>query len=100
MQERKGKNMRSRRDFIKTCCALGSAGAIGMRLARYGMITANAQAATDYKALVCIYLSGGNDGNNLVVPLSSQGYADYSAGRSIDRKSTRLNSSHIPLSRM
>ena len=42
---------------------------------------ARAQAATDYKALVCVFLYGGNDGNNLLVPLDSAGYAQYAAVR-------------------
>lgn len=41
---------------------------------------------TGYKALVCVFLSGGNDGNNLVVPNHSSttvsNYAAYSAARS------------------
>ncbi len=39
----------------------------------------------DYKALVCIYLAGGNDGHNTIVPISLPGYAnafsDYQAAR-------------------
>lgn len=38
------------------------------------------QAATDYKALVCIFMNGGNDGNNLLVAMDQ--YAGYSAARS------------------
>src|SRR4029078_2619732 len=34
-----------------------------------------------YKALVCVFLYGGVDGNNLVVPMDSAGYAQYSAVR-------------------
>src|SRR5215510_2790212 len=71
--------MRSRRDFLKACCACGAAGA-SLRLTKLGLITAHAQGAANYKALVCVYLNGGNDGNNLVVPLSSQGYQKYAAG--------------------
>ncbi len=47
----------------------------------FGAIHALApQSATDYKALVCIFLNGGNDGNNLLVDLGQ--YAAYSAARS------------------
>lgn len=39
----------------------------------------------DYRALVCIFLTGGNDGNNTVIPNHSDAnvsnYAAYSAGR-------------------
>jgi uncharacterized protein (DUF1501 family) len=38
-------------------------------------------AATDYKALVAVFMFGGNDGNNLLVPLDASGYADYTSGR-------------------
>jgi uncharacterized protein (DUF1501 family) len=34
--------------------------------------------ASDYRALVCVYLNGGNDGNDTFVPLGA-GYADYAA---------------------
>ncbi|HVF27022.1 MAG TPA: DUF1501 domain-containing protein [Pyrinomonadaceae bacterium] len=68
----------SRRDFLRqTTCALGAT-AFAAGVSRFGLINALAQggAATDYKALVCVFLNGGNDGNNTVVP-----YDDYlSAG--------------------
>ncbi len=41
----------------------------------------NAAAATDYKALVCIFLFGGNDGNNLLVPTDSRYAANYATPR-------------------
>ncbi len=37
--------------------------------------------ATDYRALVAIFMFGGNDGNNLLIPLDVAGYADYQNGR-------------------
>lgn len=37
--------------------------------------------ATDYKALVCISLDGGCDGNNVFVPLTNAGYRAYATGR-------------------
>jgi uncharacterized protein (DUF1501 family) len=37
--------------------------------------------ATDYRALVAIFMFGGNDGNNLLIPLDAAGYADYQSGR-------------------
>ena len=40
-----------------------------------------AQAAGDYKALVCVFLYGGNDGNNTIVPMDTAGYAQYAAVR-------------------
>jgi uncharacterized protein (DUF1501 family) len=35
----------------------------------------------DYKALVCIFLEGGNDGWNTMVPLDQAAYNTYAAGR-------------------
>lgn len=35
----------------------------------------------DYKALVCVYLDGGNDGNNSIIPNDNEGYAQYAAAR-------------------
>jgi len=46
------------------------------------MVHALAQ-GSGYKALVCVFLAGGNDGNNLVVPADTTGYAAYSAVRSV-----------------
>jgi uncharacterized protein (DUF1501 family) len=40
-----------------------------------------AQAAPDYKALVCINLQGGNDGENMVIPYDNAGYQAYAAVR-------------------
>jgi uncharacterized protein (DUF1501 family) len=50
-------------------------------LAQLSLFTARAQAAGDYKALVCLFLYGGNDGNNTLVPLDAAGYASYAATR-------------------
>ena len=50
-------------------------------LARLSRLSA-AAGGTDYKAMVCIFLFGGNDANNLIVPMSTQGYADYAKARS------------------
>ena len=55
-----------RREFLK------SAGASGVLLSQLGTLRAFAQSAgDDYKALVCIFLNGGNDSNNTVVPMES-----------------------------
>jgi uncharacterized protein (DUF1501 family) len=62
----------SRRDFLRnSACALGSM-ALASTVDSLGLINAYAQsaAAADYRALVCIFLSGGNDCNNLVVDLN------------------------------
>jgi uncharacterized protein (DUF1501 family) len=76
----------SRRNFMK------GFGCTGMSmLATAGMITdlraigtlaaANAQSLNDYKALVCVFLQGGNDGANTVIPTSSEEFRLYQEGR-------------------
>lgn len=35
----------------------------------------------DYKALVCIFLDGGNDSDNMLVPATGEAYQQYAAGR-------------------
>ena len=74
----------TRRDFFvrTSCAALGMAG-MSAGLRRLGLMTAFAEetVVSNYKALVCIFLSGGNDGNNVIVPLDATGYAAYSAVR-------------------
>ena len=75
--------MANRREFIRGCCAAASMGVFA-GFSRFGLLNALAAAPADYKALVCIFLFGGNDGNNLIVPMSDspsvgQGfrYSDY-----------------------
>jgi len=43
----------------------------------------SSQAATTsgYKALVCLYMNGGNDAHNWVVPIDASGYAEYASAR-------------------
>jgi uncharacterized protein (DUF1501 family) len=69
--------LRSRRDFLRLGCqtlsTIGAAAAFGQA----GLMTARAQSAGDYKALVCIFLFGGNDANNLLVPDDTASYLNY-----------------------
>src|SRR5204862_2644131 len=37
----------------------------------------------DYRALVCLFLYGGNDANNVIIPHDANGYASYAAARGI-----------------
>ena len=71
------KQLRSRRDFLKLSCrtisTLGAAALFG----EAGMVSARAQTGTDYKALVCIFLFGGNDGNNVLIPSDTPTYTTY-----------------------
>ena len=74
----------SRREFIRqaACAAVGTAAmTCAIRDLRF-MNAAVAQSnITDYKALVCIFLAGGNDSNNLVIPTITSEYNNYAAIR-------------------
>ena len=51
-------------------------------LARFGWMNSLAQSnPPDYKALVCIFLVGGNDGHNTIVPLTQPEFDLYDAAR-------------------
>lgn len=51
-------------------------------LAHFGQMSALAQSAPpDYKALVCVFLSGGSDGHNAIVPLTQSELNSYKAAR-------------------
>lgn len=67
----------TRREFL--CRSLGAFGAALLAVERFGLLNALAQ-SVEYRALVCIFLNGGNDGGNMVIPYDD--YATYSAARS------------------
>ncbi len=60
--------------------AVASVGALGA-MAKFGEMNAMASSGLPYQALVCIFLAGGNDSHNMVVPTTSPGYQDYVKGR-------------------
>ncbi len=62
-----------RRKFLMHAGALAGTAALG----QMGVFASRAAAATDYKALVCLFLYGGNDSNNMVIPVDAAGYANY-----------------------
>ena len=72
----------SRREFLKRVGALsmtGVAAPLALNLAALG--EAAAANATGYKALVCVFMYGGNDYANTVVPYDAAGYAAYNGQR-------------------
>jgi uncharacterized protein (DUF1501 family) len=70
---------KSRRSFLANASLAAAGNALGFR--PFGMLNALAQTATDYKALVCIFMFGGNDANNMLIPFDTQGYHNYSTVR-------------------
>ena len=72
----------TRRDFIRlSCCSAATLSTLA-GLGRFGMMSALAAGptCTDYRALVCIFLFGGNDSNNLIVPTDNR-YTNYQTAR-------------------
>lgn len=77
----------SRRKFLGTapCAALGTTTLFSslINLQSINKLMANTTtSAGDYKALVCILLSGGNDSFNMIIPRSNPEYNDYAGVRS------------------
>jgi uncharacterized protein (DUF1501 family) len=73
----------SRRAFLrrsKQLAVAGSATSFAMGLAGIGEAAAFS-AGNDYKALVCIFLYGGNDHNSTLIPFDTANYDLYSAIR-------------------
>jgi uncharacterized protein (DUF1501 family) len=87
----------NRRTFLKKSATAMTMLGLATQARHFGMMSAMAQTSeketndelappTDYRAIVCILLSGGNDGNNLIIPNHSDAnisnYAAYAAARS------------------
>ena len=71
----------NRRSLIRYASLAAGGHLAGLR--PFGALNAFAQAAPtqNYKALVCIFLFGGNDANNTLVPFDSVGYNNYASLR-------------------
>ncbi len=69
-----------RRRWLKQSGAM-IAGAMGAGSLGSLMLTTRSAQAADYKALVCVFLYGGNDSMNLIVPTDSSRYNQYAAVR-------------------
>jgi uncharacterized protein (DUF1501 family) len=74
----------TRRTFIRqaACAALGTAGILNT-IFDLRKLSAATTDTSDYKALVCLFLFGGNDANNCLVPHDTNGYASYAAARGV-----------------
>lgn len=75
-----------RRDFLKRTAAMGGLGMLGTlgELSSVRSALAATPAFSDYKAMVCIFLYGGNDAFNMLIPYAGatgKGYADYASVR-------------------
>src|SRR6202453_2874966 len=76
--DRKRRNqMVSRRGFIR----VGAATVGSLALRPFGLLPAMAQSGPDYRALVCVFLFGGNDSNNTIIPMDDTNYKAYQSIR-------------------
>jgi len=76
--------IRSRREFLRDAIKTVSAAGMLGTMSKFGQMNAfAANAASGYQALVCIFLTGGNDGHNTVIPVATaqQGFNLYQSGR-------------------
>ena len=74
-------NRITRRRFLGAAAASGVAYAFArMPRVTYAQMTGGGSFA-DYKALVCVFLFGGNDSWNMIVPSSNAEYSEYAASR-------------------
>lgn len=83
----------SRRHFLRQSCGLAATAGpllpgfdtpLAMGLAGIGALAAGQAAAADtsgYRALVCLYLAGGNDAHNWIVPTDSTSHLEYTRAR-------------------
>ena len=88
MNKNESSEQPTRREFLRqsACASLGVMGMVNA-LAQMRLTTAALAAADplpDYKALVVLFLFGGNDANNMLVPTSAHSTrADYDASRGV-----------------
>jgi len=73
-----------RRDFLKrSLVGLGGASSLWATTSQFNLVNAatSANSFTDYKALVCVFLLGGNDSLNMLIPTDQRAYDQYVATR-------------------
>ena len=76
--------MVSRRSFLGHGCSLGVAATTltsTMTTLGFARQAAAQQSFSDYKALVCVCLNGGNDSYNMLVPVDSDQHTEYESIR-------------------
>jgi uncharacterized protein (DUF1501 family) len=69
--------MMNRRGLIR----IGAATVGSLALRPFGLLPALAQNGPDYRALVCVFLFGGNDSNNTVIPMDDVNFQAYTSIR-------------------
>jgi uncharacterized protein (DUF1501 family) len=91
-----------RRDWLRHSLLCGAAaggllGPLGMLRRLGGAAQAAGKGVVDYRALVCIYLYGGNDSFNTIVPTDAATHAVYSGSRGGNLVISRAEAQALPL---
>ena len=60
---------------------LGASAAFALNMAALGHAAAQSSSVNDYKAIVCLFMHGGNDSHNWVVPADASNFELYRAAR-------------------
>ena len=84
MEHKQVSVLKTRRDFIRqaACAAIGTTALTSIiRDLRFINAAVAQTGINDYKALVCVFLAGGNDSNNLIIPTATTEYNNYAAIR-------------------
>ncbi len=71
----------NRRSFLRTSSWATLAHLSGVSPLRSMSVYAQSSSLSDYKALICLFMRGGNDSNNMIVPMATADYSQYAAGR-------------------
>ena len=92
--------LKSRRDFLRLGCRTISSVGAAYAFGEAGLLQAQIQNPGTYQALVCVFLFGGNDANNMLVPNDTASYAQYQKVRqNLALPQASLVSIHDPLSK-
>jgi uncharacterized protein (DUF1501 family) len=89
----------ARRAFLRRTAALSTLALVSRLdlVGRADAAAAGTASPADYKALVCVFLFGGNDGNNTLIPMDAAGYAQYAAARPAASGIQLAQSSLLPI---
>ena len=71
----------NRRDFLATTGAAATATIASYPGTAFSQVIGTSAPFPDYKALVCVFLHGGNDSFNMLIPRSNAEYNVYAASR-------------------
>lgn len=103
IRKRLDRSKPNRRDFMvqSTCASLGITSMVNTlsQLQLAGMAAA-ASGPSDVKALVCIFLAGGNDSNNLLIPRAGPARTQYELSRGIPTYAGGAGGIAVPLSEL